>query len=200
MKSRLMWIGVGGVVGIVLILTGWKVFARPYTYQGSLIDPPAPLADFKLIDQQGQPFHMSDLKGKVVLIYFGYTDCPEECPTTMALFKQVKDELGSQADRARFIFITVDPERDTTQVMGKYLASFDPSFIGLGGSPSDLAPVWKEFGMAVAKGPVDSAGNYAMEHSNFIYAIDQTGNLRLTYAYGVEKDAILSDVRHLIGG
>ena len=81
-----------------------------------------------------------------------------------------------------------------------YLDSFDPGFIGLSGSQQDLAPVWKEYGMAVTKGPVDSAGNYAVEHSNFVYVIDKEGKLHLTYAYGVEKDAILSDVRHLTGG
>jgi protein SCO1 len=198
MKSRSWWLGVGAVIGLILILTGWKVFAQPYTYQGSLIDPPAPVADFTLTDQKGQPFKLSDEKGKVVLIYFGYTNCPDECPTTMALFKQVKDELGSQADQARFMLITVDPERDTTKTLGTYLANFDPTFIGLSGSQPELAPVWKEFGVSVAKGPIDKVGNYAMEHSNFVYVIDKDGNLRLTYAYGVEKDAILSDVRHLI--
>jgi len=199
MKSRIWWLGVAGVIGVVLILTGWKLIARPYTFQGSVIDPPAPVVDFRLTDQHGGTFHLSDEKGKVVLIYFGYTNCPDECPTTMAIFKQVKDELGSQADKARFMLITVDPERDNSQTLGTYLAKFDPTFIGLSGSPSDLAPVWKEFGVFVEKSPVDNAGNYEMDHSTFVYVIDKDGNLRLTYAYGVEKDAILSDVRYLVG-
>jgi protein SCO1 len=198
MKTKYSFIGVGVLVGLVLTLGAWKVFASSYTFQGSLINPPVPAADFTLTDQQGQPFRLSDQKGQVVLIFFGYTHCPDVCPITTAQFKLVKDRLGDQAKYVRFVFITVDPQRDDIETLHTYIEKFDPSFVGLTGDPVQLAGVWKDYGVYVNQNASDTQDNYIDEHTARIYAIDAKGNLRLTYLFGTETDAIVQDISHLV--
>jgi protein SCO1/2 len=197
MKTKLLYIGVGALVGLALTVGVWNVFARSYTYQGSLINPPVPAADFTLTDQQGQPFRLSDQKGKVVMVFFGYTHCPDICPITMAQFKLVKDGLGDLANNVRFVFITVDPQRDNVETLRAYVGKFDPSFVGLTGDPANLAGVWKDYGVYVNKNASDSQDNYIDEHTARIYAIDVKGNWRLTYLYGTETNALVQDISHL---
>jgi protein SCO1 len=197
MNKKLLYLGIGVLVGLALTLGVWKVLARSYTYQGSLINPPVPAADFTLTDQQGQQFRLSDQKGKVVLIFFGFTNCTDVCPLTMAQFKQVKESLGDLAKDVRFVFITVDPQRDDVEVVRTYIEKFDPSFFGLTGDQANLAGVWKDYGVYVNKDATDSQDNYIDEHTARIYAIDAKGNWRLTYLYGTETDAIAQDIAHL---
>jgi protein SCO1/2 len=136
--------------------------------------------------------------GKVVLLFFGYTRCPDVCPLTLADFKKVKAQLGDQADQVRFVFITVDPERDTPNILSKHLANFDESFIGLTGSREELEPVWKTFGVYQEKQDTGSAAGYLVDHSSRVYAIDRRGDLRLTYTFGTEPEAIAQDVAQLL--
>ena len=188
----------GGIGAILLV-----GFIRPYTYQGSLIDPPSPAPDFQLIDQNGQPASLSDLRGvgdhkKVLLIFFGFTHCPDVCPITLADFVQVKSRLGDQADNVAFVFITVDPERDTSETIRNHLSFFDPSFIGLTGTQQELETVWKDYGVYRAMPEVDGPSNYEVDHSTYIYAIDLNGNLRLTYPYDAGADLLSQDILHLL--
>jgi protein SCO1/2 len=193
-----MYLGVGlGLAGL-LLLVGWRAFQQDYQFRGSLIDPPAPAADFTLEDQNQVPFTLSNQKGKVVLLFFGYTNCPDVCPVTLAHFKQIKADLGEQAGEVQFVFITVDPERDTAERLKDYLPNFDPGFIGLTGSRADLEPVWKNYGVYQARQETGSAAGYLVDHTARTYLIDRQGNWRLTYPFEMEKDAILSDVRFLI--
>jgi protein SCO1/2 len=200
MKSRLAILGLGVIIGLGLMLVAWQVFSRPYTYQGSLIDPPVPAADFTLTDQNGLPYRLSDQQGKVVLIFFGYTHCPDVCPATLSEFKQVKSALGSQAQDVEFVFITVDPERDTPETLKAHLAIFDPSFIGLTGTETELGPVWKDYGVYHEKKDTGSAAGYLVNHSAITYAIDKQGNWRLTYPFGMETQKLVDDVSHLVQG
>ena len=197
-KSKLGTVGLGVVIGLVLVLVIWQVFTQDYTYQGSLIDPPVPAADFELTDQHGQTFRLSDQRGKVVLIFFGYTHCPDVCPVTLSEFKLIKSKLGNQADEVSFVFITVDPERDTLEKLGDHLANFDAGFIGLSGDRSSLEEVWMSFGVYQAKQETSSAAGYLVDHTARVYAIDVDGNWRLTYPFGMESDKLFQDVRHLI--
>lgn len=198
MNTRRMYLGVGlGLAGL-LLLVGWRAFQQDYQFRGSLIDPPAPAADFTLEDQNQVPFTLSNQKGKVVLLFFGYTNCPDVCPVTLAHFKQIKADLGEQAGEVQFVFITVDPERDTAERLKDYLPNFDPGFIGLTGSRADLEPVWKNYGVYQARQETGSAAGYLVDHTARTYLIDRQGNWRLTYPFEMEKDAILSDVRFLI--
>jgi len=198
-KSKLWIIGIGSVAMLSLIATAISLLNQPYTFRGSLIDPPVRAAEITLTDQQGQLFRLSDEKGKVVLIFFGYTSCPDVCPTTLAQFKRIRAELGKQSDRVRFVFITVDPERDTPQRIRDYIAAFDASFIGLTGAMADLETVWKNFGVYRAKRTGDSAFGYLMEHTARVYTVDMNGNLRVTYPYGMNTDDLVRDVSYLVG-
>jgi protein SCO1/2 len=198
MKSKGLMYGVGGVVLLLLALVGWRSLAQPYTFHGSLLETPVLAPEIQLGDQDGKPFSLSDQRGQVVLLAFGYTNCPDVCPTTLAQFKQVKAGLGDDAALVRFLFITVDPERDTPERLKLYLGSFDPAFTGLTSSRSELERVWQEYGVFQQKQAPDSSGNYAVDHTARIYAIDKTGNFRLTYPYDIEVSAIVEDVRHLV--
>ncbi len=133
-----------------------------------------------------------------MLIFFGYTRCPDVCPVTLADFKKIKQQLNDQAGEARFVFITVDPERDLPETLDQYLAHFDPDFVGLTGSRDELEPVWNLFGVSQQKEETGSAAGYLVSHSSRTYVIDQNGDLRLTYSFGTRPDAIVQDIRHLL--
>jgi len=198
MKTKYGLLVTGIVLGLVLIMVGWKVLAKPYTYQGSLIDPPVPAADFQLSNQHGEPFRLSDQHGKTVVIFFGYTHCPDVCPVTLSEFKNVKEQLGDLADQVEFVFITVDPERDTADVLGQYLANFDPAFIGLTGTPDQLEPVYKSYGVYHEQTETGSAAGYLVDHTARMYVIDSQGNWRLTYPFGMEVEKQVEDLAHLL--
>lgn len=196
---RRYWLfGFGGILVVLLILVGWQVVSRPYTFQGSLIEPPIKAPEIELIDQDGQSFRLSDHHGKVVLVFFGYTNCPDVCPLTLSDFKLIKADLDEQTDQVSFVFVTVDPERDTQERLKAYLANFDPAFVGLTGSLSELESVWKAYGVYQAKQDTGSAAGYLVDHTARTYAIDKNGDLRLTYPFEMERQALLEDVRHLI--
>lgn len=186
------------MLGVALILTGWQYIQLPYTFRGSLIDPPVQAADFELSDQHGQPFRLSDQDGQVVLLFFGYTHCPDVCPLTLSDFKLIKSDLGDQADRVRFVFVTVDPERDTREVIGQYMQNFDPDFIGLTADRATLEQVWKDYGVYQAKQDVGSAAGYLVDHTARTYLVDQQGNWRLTYPFEMEYGDISKDIRYLL--
>jgi protein SCO1/2 len=198
MSKRVLFVGVGALLGLILLAVGWKALAQPYAYQGSLIEPAMPAAEIESLDQNGNLFRLSEQRGKVILLAFGYTNCPDVCPTTLAQFKQIKSQLGAQAAETQFVLITVDPERDTPQRMKLYLDQFDPSFIGISGDRSELEPIWKNYFVYQAKRDTGSAAGYMVDHTSRVYAIDKEGNLRLTYPYEIGQDAIFADVRHLV--
>jgi protein SCO1 len=195
-----LWLFVTSLVfGLALALGGgWWWLNRNYQFQGVLIDPPARAADFTLTDQNGKPFRLSDQRGKTVLIYFGYTNCPDVCPITMTDYKRIKTGLGSQADKVQFVFITVDPERDTNERLKAYLANFDSSIIGLTADQATLEPVWKAYGVYQQKQDEGSAAGYLVDHTSRIYVIDPDGNWRINYPFGMETSKIVQDLEHII--
>jgi protein SCO1/2 len=174
--------------------------SRPYTFRGSLVNPPAPASNFTLNDQYGQPFRLSDQRGKLILMFFGYTNCPDVCPATLAQFKQVDTRLGAQAEKIRFVFVTVDPQRDTPERMKTYLDAIDPNIVGLSGSQADLDPVWRDYGVYHQQQPGTSTDNYleVIEHSAPVYLVDTQGDLRLTYPPVPAVDDLLQDIRYLL--
>jgi protein SCO1 len=196
--KRYLLVGIGVIIGLLLTLTAWRLMNQAYKYQGSLIDPPVSAANFELTDQNGSLFRLSDQQGKVVLVFFGFTNCVDICPATLSQYKAIKSALGKQAQDMRFVFITVDPERDSTEKIGAYLASFDPSFVGLTGDRAVLENVWKDYGVYVEKQAADAAGGYEVDHTAIVYAIDARGNWRLTYPFGMETGRMVQDLRHLV--
>lgn len=195
-KTHLILFGIAILVGLIAVV-GTFFLTGPYAYQGSLIDPPVQAKDFSLVDQNGGTFRLSDQQGKVLMIFFGYTNCPDECPATLAEFKGLISQMGDSAQQVRFVFITVDPERDTQARLQEYLANFDPSIIGLTGNPTDLKKVWDDYGIYQEEILSEATSDYSVGHTNRIYAIDVKGNLRLTYPFGIDQDKILQDLVHL---
>lgn len=191
--------GIGALIGLALALgAGWYALNSAYTYHGVVIDPPAPAFDITLTDQHGQPYRLSEQQGKLVLIFFGYTHCPDVCPVTLSEYRQIKRMLGEQAKNVQFVYITVDPQRDTPERIGQYLQNFDPEFVGLSGSAEALAAVWKAYGVYQQPKESNSAGGYLVDHSSRTYLIDAQGHWRMNYNYGTDSENIAKDLLHLI--
>jgi len=151
-----------------------------------------------LTDQDGKSRSLADFKGKVVVVFFGYTQCPDVCPTTMAELAQVKKSLGKDGERLQGIFVTVDPERDTPAVLKSYMGSFDPSFVALRGTVEQTKEVAKEFKVFFAKVPGRTPDSYTMDHTAGSYVFDGNGKLRLFVRYGSGTDALAADLKTLI--
>lgn len=154
--------------------------------------------ELRLPDQDGRERTLADFKGKVTVIFFGYTQCPDVCPTTMLEIAEAKKALGPDGERVQGVFITVDPERDTPQLLKAYLSGFDPGFIGLRGSPEQTAAVAKEFKVFYAKVPGKAEGSYTMDHSAGAYVLDTEGRLRLMERYGAGAEALKADLKTLL--
>jgi protein SCO1 len=155
--------------------------------------------DVRLTDHTGKPRALADFKGKVAVVFFGYTHCPDVCPVTLAELAMVARELGKDADRMQVLFITVDPERDTAAVLAKYVPAFNPAFLGLYGDIDATLRTAKEFKVIVHKQPA-TAGNYTVDHSAGTYIYDLQGRLRLFASYGQGAPKLLHDIRLLLQG
>jgi protein SCO1/2 len=169
--------------------------AAPQLIAGTF-EPARAAPDFELQHSNGGALKLSDHQGKVVLLGFGFTSCPDVCPTTLALLAQARKQLGDQADDLQVIYITVDPKTDTAAQMKKYLASFDPTFIGGTGNEAQLDAVRKEYGILAQKKTVGA--NYTYSHSSYVYLIDRAGKLRALMPYGHKANDFAHDVRALL--
>ncbi len=155
--------------------------------------------DFALVDHTGARRTLADYRGKVVAIFFGFTQCPDVCPTTLADMAQVKKQLGKDGDQLQVLFITVDPERDTQDVLARYVPGFDPSFVGLYGSPEQTAATAKEFKVFYQKSAGKTATSYSIDHTAGTYVIDREGKVRLFVRHGERVEPIVADLRRLVG-
>lgn len=153
---------------------------------------------FTLADAQGKTRTLAEFKGKVVAIFFGYTQCPDVCPTTLADMAEVKRQLGADGGKLQTIFISVDPERDTPEILQAYMANFDPSFIALRPTPEQLTEVAKDFKVYFKKVDGATPGSYTMDHSAATYIYDPQGNLRLYAKYGGGPAPLVSDIKLLL--
>ena len=154
--------------------------------------------DFELNDPQGKPRRLADFRGKAVVVFFGYTQCPDVCPTTLAALADAMKRLGPDADRVQVLFITVDPERDTPALLAQYVPAFDPRFLGLYGDADATARTAKEFRILYQKVPGATAANYTMDHSAGTYIYDPQGRLRLYVSNGQGPDVFAHDLRELL--
>lgn len=169
------------------------------SFRGSVLDEPVQVRDFVLVDQNGDSFWLSDQQGNVVLLFFGYTQCPDVCPTTLATWRQVHEALGDDAERVRFVFVTVDPERDTPERLGLHVNAFNPDFIGLTGTPEGLAPVYEIFDVYHEKDTESgSAAGYLINHTATTFVLDPEGRWRLRETFGTEAEDIVHDIRQLL--
>ncbi len=192
MEKKLLWVALA-LLGVVLVAAGIaKYFNRQdAAYNGSVISPASEAPEITLTGSNGDIVHLSDFHGRLVLVFFGYTNCPDECPATLAILRQVRADLGTEAADVQILLVTTDPARDTPEQMANYLSAFDPAFIGLTGSESELAAVYQAYGVTVMDG--------GETHSTRVYVIDQEGKLGLTLPYGMTPEEILHDLRLLLG-
>ena len=152
----------------------------------------------ELADADGKPRSLADWRGKVVVVFFGYTQCPDVCPTTMAEMASVMQKLGPLADQVQVLFITLDPERDTQQLLAQYVPAFDKRFIGLRGTPEQTAKTAKDFKVFYSKVPGTEPGSYTIDHTAGSYVFDRDGRLRLFIRHGQGPDPIVHDLRQLL--
>jgi protein SCO1/2 len=157
-----------------------------------------PLRDVVLTNQDGQPMSYSDLRGKPVLIFWGYTHCPDVCPMTMSDFRRIKKMLGDDGEKVAFVMITADPKRDTPDVLKKYVQAFDPAFIGLTGDKDSLQNAALDLAASFDNRKLDNDGNYLVAHTSFTYLLDQQGRWKNAYAFATPVDVIAEDVRQLL--
>ena len=173
------------------------IFARPKELSGTPIDPPQPMPDFTLESAQG-PVSLSDFRGKVVVLYFGYTSCPDVCPLTLSYLREAVNKLGNLAEDVQVIFISVDGNRDTPERLVTYTANFHPDFIGLTGTQAQIDQVTKDFGIFYLLYPPDSDGFYSVDHTASTMVLDRQGDQVLIWEYGTQPKQMASDLRILI--
>ena len=154
--------------------------------------------DFSLADTSGKTRSLADFRGMAVVVFFGFTQCPDVCPTAMATLAETMRKLGPDADRVQGVFITIDPERDTPELLSRYVPAFHPSFIGLRGDAAATERVAKEFKVVYRKAPGNTPQTYTMDHSAGMFIFDPQGRLRLYVSHGQGADALVHDLRELL--
>jgi len=165
----------------------------------NVLEPPLPVGDFTLTTQQNKPARLSDWKGKLVLMAFGYTHCPDVCPITLARFKQVKEALGSEAQQVGFVWISVDGGRDKPEVLANYLSMFDPTFVGMTGDEPTLRKIAQDFGVTFSLDKTDpNQTDYTVTHTASWFLVGRDGKLRRVYSYGTNHEIIAADMKQIL--
>jgi protein SCO1/2 len=175
-----------------------KLASKPPSFQNTDLTGLDYAKGFELTDHTGTKRTLADFRGKVVVLFFGYTQCPDVCPTTMIEMANVLKELGPQADQVQVLFVTLDPERDTRELLASYVPAFDKRFIGLYGDAAATAKVAKEFKVFYAKQPGGEPGSYSLDHTAGSYVFDRDGNIRLFLRHGQGTAPIVHDLKQLL--
>jgi protein SCO1/2 len=185
-------IGVGLVVGIVVPRL------TPHTFSGTLLQSPSDAHDFTLMSHTGQRVSLSDFRGKLVVLYFGYTFCPDVCPATLSEIAGALEILGEDANEVQTIMVSVDPERDTPALLAEYVAHFDASFLGVTGTPEQIAEVATFYGIYYGKNEGSDATDYLIDHTASQIVIDEDGHLKLVFPFGTSAEDIAADLDYLL--
>jgi protein SCO1/2 len=197
MDKKLVWIG-AIIFGAIALLGLGIWLTEDYEYKGVVYQNPQPAPEIVLEGTEGK-FFLSEQKGKVILLFFGYASCPDICPTTLSDMKQVYEYLGEDSEKVKVVFITVDPERDTIEKVGSYVDLFNEKFIGLSGSEAELTNIWNQYGVIREIDTAsDSMAGYLVNHSTRIYLIDPAGRLFITYSFGTPIDEIGEDIQNIL--
>lgn len=181
---------------LVLAALPLRVAASNDRLKAGVFEPPQPAPEFAIQGSDGAPLNLARFKGRLVLLVFGFTRCPEVCPTTLATLAQARKLLGAEAAEVQVVYVTVDPERDDLGRIRQYLAAFDPSFVGGTDTPAALAALRKRYGVVAEKVPQASA--YGMNHSTSVWLIDRAGKLRAMMPYGHAAQDFVHDLKLLL--
>lgn len=188
------------ILSVVAVFAGLAFgfyFLRPHTFHGTVIQSPEPSFDFTLSGADGN-VSLSDFRGKMVLLYFGYTFCPDICPATLANVGQALRDLGTKADDIQVIMISVDPERDTPEKLAKYVRQFHPSFLGVTGTKAQLDEVTSLYGIFYQVTEGSDATGYLIDHTATLLVLDREGYLKLVFPFGVTSDEIADDLKYML--
>jgi protein SCO1 len=188
-QQTILTLGIS-LIAVFLALTVFSFATRRPDLRGQALRPPSPAAEINLVDHNGAPFRMSALRGKVVVLAFGFVNCPDECPLTLAHFRQALLLLGDSARDVQVVLVSTDPERDTPQALREYLANFNPGFLGIPGSLEQLAPVWNDYGVEVLDG--------GETHSSLSYVVDRAGMERVNFTPDTPAEDIAHDLKILL--
>jgi len=200
MDRKTLMVGIGSFL-LIGIVTAWTLlFGKPASFRGTTYEEPYPLAsDFTLTRADGSGFQLGEMRGKTVLLFFGYTSCPDVCPTTLAGLNQAMKQLGEKdADKVQVLFVTVDPKRDTPKRTQEYVDHFNEDFIGLSGTQEELTPVWNKYGVFREEVEETSALGYLVNHTARVTLIDATGNLRVSFTFDTPVEDIVHDLKLIL--
>lgn len=200
MDRKILVAGIGTLLLLIAIITAVLLFGKPDQFRGTYYVEPYPVAgEIDLARADGSVFKLSEERGGVVLLFFGYTSCPDVCPTTLAEMKLAVEALKpAEADQIKVVFVTVDPERDTPERAQEYVDHFSASFIGLSGDESELTKVWSDYGIFREKVDSESATGYLVNHTARILLIDRNGDLRISFPYDAPVEDIIHDLKLIL--
>jgi protein SCO1/2 len=185
-------------LGVLLVVAAGACGQAEPEFYGTTRAEVGPPEDFTLTDQHGKPYRLADHRGKVVLLFFGYAHCPDVCPVTLSSWARVRQALAADDD-VEFVFVTVDPERDTIERLRDHLEIFSDDFRGLTGTEEQVTPVYERFGIFRKKVPFSSSAmGYVVDHSTVMLLLDREGRVRLTFPFDADPDEIVHDVRRLL--
>lgn len=181
----------------LLLLVNWGlIWLRPHEFQGLLLQSTTPAPDFQLDTTAGKPMHLQDFRGKYVLLYFGYTFCPDVCPFTLNDLADMLKRLGPAATKVQVIFVSLDPERDTVAHLQAYLPAFHPDFLGMTGNADEILKAATQFGISYNK--VGEGPGYTLEHTSTVVVVDPDGYAKLVFPYGTTGEQMANDVMYLL--
>lgn len=200
MDRKILYAGLGSLLFILTVGAAAVIFRQPAAFRGTTYVQPYPAApEIELTRSDGSRFRLSEMRGEIVLLFFGYTSCPDVCPATMAELRQALSELKQpEAARVKVVFVTVDPERDTPERVQEYVSRFDPAFIGLGGAPEELEKVWAKYGVYREIAEAQSAAGYIVNHTARVTMIDPQGNMRVSFGFGTPVEDIVHDLKLML--
>lgn len=199
MDRKTLLVGLMVFLLIGVVAAGVFLFSKPASYRGTTYAEPYPAAaEIELNRADGTTFRLSEMHGKVVALFFGYTSCPDICPTTMAELRQALEKLGPKAAQVQVLFVTVDPERDTPERVQEYVDHFNPEFIGLSGPEPELARVWQDYGVFREVVDGTSAAGYLVNHTARVTLIDRQGNLRVSLPFDAPVEDVVHDLNLLL--
>jgi protein SCO1 len=200
MDRKILFVGLGSFLLIGIVTVGVLLFGKPAKFRGTTyVEPYPPASDFELARADGSSFQLSEMRGDIVLLFFGYTSCPDVCPTTLAELNQALGRLNEEdMNKVRVIFVTVDPERDTPERTQTYVDHFNTSFIGLSGTEDELSKVWEDYGVYREIVDGSSAAGYIVNHTARVTLIDGDGNLRVSFGFDTPVDDIVYDLNLIL--
>lgn len=190
---------VAALLVLAPVVASLRSRAQVSAFRGAVAEPPLPVPTIALTNERGKTVRLTDYRGQVVVLYFGYTNCPDVCPLTLQTIARARQALGPEGEQVRVVLVTVDPERDTPERLASYLRLIDPSFSGLTGEAEALAEMYGAFGVLAEKeAPKPGVAGYTVAHSSVTFVIDRAGRVRLAYPVDLKADDVAADLRLLL--